>query len=243
MLLPLCAATLWLLLLPLFLTHHILTLFSLPLHPSSPPPLSLPVYRPWQLLSDGYSFDLQQRPPTAALDLLSSYLEIRYADVLLQRDAVQTTNRQLALQSLLSGNTSSSSSSGWGSGGFITSFSEVVESPPTALTAAKTLSPQEREAVGKTLDDMLSSRQYSGYREAVLQLYCDGLVGWGELQECWAAAQAGEEAAAATEGPVSISGESEAKSEREGKGRGRKRVREVFALRRVCVKRRVHVWV
>jgi hypothetical protein len=81
-----------------------------------------------------------------------------------------------------------------------------LEAPPTALTAAKTLSAKEREGVGKTLDELLGSKQYERYREAVLQLYSDGLVGWGELQECWAAAQAGEELTAAAEAPVGFAG-------------------------------------
>lgn len=156
----------------------------------TPPPPT----RPWQLLDDGYSFDLQTRPPTQTLDLLTSYLEVKYADVLLQKDAVQTINRQLALQTLRN----------QAGGGFA---SEVLEQPPAALTAAKTLSPSEREAVSKTLDSLLGSKQYGRYREAVLQLYCDGLVSWGQLQECWAAAQAGEELTAAAEAPVKFAGE------------------------------------
>jgi hypothetical protein len=124
------------------------------------------------------------------LDLLTSYLEVKYADVLLQKDAVQTMHRQLAVQSLQQY-------------GFA---SEVLEQPPAALTAAKTLSSQEREAVRKTLDELLGSKEYRQYREAVLQLYCDGLVSWGELQECWGAAQAGEELTAAAEAPVKFAG-------------------------------------
>lgn len=142
-------------------------------------------------MDDGYTFSIQQRPPTKTLDLLTSYLEVRYADVLLQKDAAQSMQRQLALESL-------QHSSGLGS--------ELLEQPAAALTAARTLSPEEHEAVSKTLDDLLGGKQYRQYREAVLQLYCDGLVGWGELQECWAAAQAGEELTAAAEAPVSIAG-------------------------------------
>jgi hypothetical protein len=143
------------------------------------------------LVDDGYTFSIQERPPTKTLDLLTSYLEVRYADVLLQKDAVQSMQRQLAFESL-------QYSSGTGS--------ELLEQPPAALTAPKTLSPEEHAAVSKTLDDLLGSKQYRQYREAVLQLYCDGLVGWGDLQECWAAAQAGEELTAAAEAPVSIAG-------------------------------------
>jgi hypothetical protein len=150
------------------------------------------LYRRWQVLDDGYTFDIEQRPPTPAMDLLTSYLEIRYADVLLQKDAVQSLNRQLALQTLRS------------RGGLA---SEVLEAPPTALTAAKTLSAEERESVGRILDELLGSKQYELYQEAVLQLYSDGLIGWGELQECWAAAQAGEELTAAAEAPVGFVGE------------------------------------
>jgi hypothetical protein len=152
--------------------------------------LSLP-HRPWQVIDDGYTFSIQQRPPTKTLDLLTSYLEVRYADVLLQKDAVQSMQRQLALETF-------QSSSGLGS--------ELLEQPPAALTAAKTLSPEEREGVSKTLDDLLESKQYGRYRDAVLQLYCDGLVSWEDLQECWAAAQAGEELTAGAQAPVSIAG-------------------------------------
>jgi hypothetical protein len=99
------------------------------------------------------------------LDLLTSYLEVRYADVLLRKDSVQTLQRQLALRSL--------QDSGAGR------LSELLEQPPAALTAGRTLSPQERQAVSDTLDGLLSSKQYEGYRQAVLQLYCDGLITWG----------------------------------------------------------------
>lgn len=162
--------------------------------------------RRWQLLDDGYVFDIQQRPPTPALDMLTSYLEVKYADVLLRKDAVQTTQRQIALFSLQNG--SDGYSYGGCNGSSSRMASELLEQPPAALTAAKTLSPAERQAITQTLDDLLDGRQYGRYREAVLQLYCDGLVSWGELQECWAAAQAGEELSAAEEGPVdNIAGE------------------------------------
>jgi predicted nucleic-acid-binding protein len=116
-----------------------------------------------------------------------------FADVLLQKDAVQSLNRQLALQTLRQNGS-----------GFA---SEVLEQPPVALTAGKTLSPEERETVVKTLDGFLNSKQYEQYRETIMQLYSDGLVSWGELQECWGAAQAAQELTAAAEGPVGIAGE------------------------------------
>jgi len=167
----------------------IAALLRLP-RPHLPP--SPAVHRPWQLLQDGYTFDLQQRPPTPTFDLLTSYLEIKYADILLQKDAVQTLNRQMALQTLKS------------SGGLA---SELLEQPPAALTAAKTLSPEERESLCKPLDDLLGYKQFGRYREVVLQLYSDGLISWDDLQECWAAAQSGEELNAAAEGPVALAGE------------------------------------
>lgn len=123
---------------------------------------------------------------------------MKYADVLLRKDAVQTLNRQLAIHQL-------TAASGTAAG----TASEVIESPPAALTAAKTLSPAEREGIVQALDDLLDRQQYQQYRDGVLQLYCDGLVSWGELQQCWAAAEAGAElaaAAAAAEGPIALAG-------------------------------------
>lgn len=152
--------------------------------------------RRWQLLPlDDYSFDLDVRPHTPTFDLLTAYLEVKYADVLLRKDAVKTLQRQMAVAALTKGSTGGTAS-------------EVLEAPPAALTAAKTLSPAEREGVIQALDDLLGSKQYGQYKEAVLQLYCDGLVSWGELQQCWAAAQAGEELTAAAEAPVTFTGES-----------------------------------
>lgn len=146
---------------------------------------------PWQLMAlDDYSFDLQQRPPTPSFDLITAYLEVKYADVLLRKDAVKTLQRQMAVAALTAGGAATAS--------------EALETPPASLTAAKTLSPAEREGLTAALDDMLGSGQYKQYKEAVLQLYCDGLVSWGELQQCWAAAQAGEEMAAAEKAPVAF---------------------------------------
>ncbi|WIA18449.1 hypothetical protein OEZ85_009908 [Tetradesmus obliquus] len=146
---------------------------------------------PWQLMAlDDYSFDLQQRPPTPSFDLLTAYMEVKYADVLLRKDAVKTLQRQMAVAALTAGGAATAS--------------EALETPPASLTAAKTLSPAEREGLTAALDDMLGSGQYKQYKEAVLQLYCDGLVSWGELQQCWAAAQAGEEMAAAEKAPVAF---------------------------------------
>lgn len=142
---------------------------------------------------DDYSFDLQQRPPTPSFDLLTAYLEVKYADVLLRKDAVKTLQRQMAVAALTAGGAATAS--------------EALETPPASLTAAKTLSPAEREGLTAALDDMLGSGQCKQYKEAVLQLYCDGLVSWGELQQCWAAAQAGEEMAAAEKAPVAFAGE------------------------------------
>jgi hypothetical protein len=142
---------------------------------------------------DDYSFDLQQRPPTPSFDLLTAYLEVKYADVLLRKDAVKTLQRQMAVAALTSGGSATAS--------------EALETPPVSLTAATTLSPAEREGLVAALDEMLGTGQYKQYKEAVLQLYCDGLVSWGELQQCWAAAQAGEEMAAAEKAPVAFAGE------------------------------------
>jgi hypothetical protein len=139
---------------------------------------------------DSYKFDLHQRPPTPTFDLLTSYLEVKYADVLLRKDAVKTLQRQMAVTALTAGGSAAAS--------------EALETPPASLTAAKTLSPAEREGLELALDGMLSEGRYGQYKEAVLQLYCDGLVSWGELQECWAAAQAGEEMAAAEAAPVAF---------------------------------------
>lgn len=154
--------------------------------------------RPWQLLPlDEYTFNLSVRPPTKTLDHLTSYLEVKYADVLLRKDAVQTLQRQLAVHSL-SDDSSSHNPAAAGS--------EAVESPPAALTAGKTLSPAEREGIIQALDDLLERHQYQQYRDVVLQLYCDGLVSWSELQQCWAAAEAGQELEAAEKGPVKFAG-------------------------------------
>jgi hypothetical protein len=142
---------------------------------------------------DDYTFDLQQRPPTPTFDLLTSYLEVKYADVLLRKDAVKSLQRQLAVAALTSGGSATAT--------------EVLETPPASLTAAKTLSPAEREGLVMALDEMLGSGQYKQYKDAVLQMYCDGFVSWGELQQCWAAAQAGEDMAAAEKAPVAFAGE------------------------------------
>jgi hypothetical protein len=139
---------------------------------------------------DSYTFDLQQRPPTPTFDLLTSYLEVKYADVLLRKDAVKTLQRQMSVTALTAGGSATAS--------------EALETPPASLTAAKTLSPAEREGLELVLDGMLSEGRYKQYKEAVLQLYCDGLVSWGEMQECWAAAQAGEEMTAAEQAPVAF---------------------------------------
>jgi hypothetical protein len=108
--------------------------------------------------------------------------------VLLRKDAVKTLQRQMAVTALTAGG--------------LATASEALETPPASLTAAKTLSPIEREGLESALDDLLSKGRYGQYKEAVLQLYCDGLISWGEMQECWAAAQAGEEMAAAETAPV-----------------------------------------
>lgn len=137
------------------------------------------------MTDDGYVFDLRLRPPTPALDRVTSYLEVRYADVLMRRDAARSLRRHMAAAAV-------SAVPG-----------EAAETPPAALFAAASLSAAERSAVTSALDELLGSGQYKQYRDAVLQLYCDGLVSWGELQACWGAAQAGEELAAAERGPPS----------------------------------------
>eukprot|EP00775_Hariotina_reticulata_P007794 gene7794-7991_t len=135
----------------------------------------------------------RKRPPTQAFDLLTSYLEVKYADVLLRKDAVKTMQKQLAIDTLTRADS-----------GFTRAdqVSEVLEAPPAALTSSKTLSAVERDGIVRVLDDLLQEKQYQQYREAVLQLYCDGLVTWAELQQCWAAAEAGEELQAAATEPV-----------------------------------------
>lgn len=130
---------------------------------------------------DDYTFNLRLRPPTRTLDLLTTYLEVKYADILLWKDAVQTLQRQIAIQNLTQN----------------PNASEALESPPAALTSTKTLSLAEREGITQTLGALLDGHLYRQYRDAVMQLYCDGLVSWDELQQCWAAAEAGEELAAA----------------------------------------------
>jgi hypothetical protein len=131
--------------------------------------------RRWALLPDGYTFDLQARPPTRALDLLTGYLEVRYADVLLRQDAVRSMQRALSLQQL------QDSSRQNGAGGVST---EVLEQPPAALAAPATLSAAERAAVTDTLDGLLGGKQYERYRQAALQLYTDGLISWGACRVC-----------------------------------------------------------
>jgi hypothetical protein len=154
--------------------------------------------RPWELLPlDSYTFDLQQRPPTRALDLLTSYLEVKYADVLLRKDAVKTMQKQLAIDTLTRSGSGSTKDD---------LMSEILESPPAALTASRTLSAVERDGIVRVLDGLLQEKQFQQYREAVLQLYCDGLVTWAELQQCWAAAEAGEELQAAATAPITWAG-------------------------------------
>ena len=126
------------------------------------------------MTDDGYIFDLGVRPPTPTFDLLTDYLEVKYADVLLRKDAVKTLERRFQASKL--------AASG-----------EAAEMPPAALTATPQLSAAEREGLIQSLDEMFAAGGndgFKGYRHAVQGLYSEGFISWGELQACWGAAEA-----------------------------------------------------
>jgi hypothetical protein len=125
------------------------------------------------LTNDGYVFDLALRPPTPTFDLLTDYLEVKYADVLLRKDAVKTLERRLHAAKL-------------------TAVGEAGEIPPSAVSAPPQLSAAEREGLVQTLDEMFLAGGidgFKGYRSAVQKLYSEGLISWGELEACWRAAE------------------------------------------------------
>lgn len=160
-------------------------------HPSRPPHDC----RPWQFQPDGYVFDLAVRPPSCHLDLLTDYLGLRYADVLLQRSTVDTAAAARGA--------AAASAEG-----------EAAEVGPLGVVARRCVSAAERGAITARLGQLLeggAADGYAGYTAALAELYSAGLITWGELAACSAAAtaKAAEEAAAAAAGAAPAKGSSE----------------------------------
>ncbi len=124
----------------------------------------------WSLADDGYTFDLNTRPPTATLQLLTDYLELKYADALLKRDAVESLRRRTHALNLAA------------------LGSEAAELPPLALTRPVTLSAPERHSVTAALDAAFEQDPGGSYKALVEQLYADGLVTADEMAQCCSAA-------------------------------------------------------
>lgn len=132
--------------------------------------------RKWQLAVDDYTFDLECRPPTPSLDLLTDYLEVKYADVLLKKDSVKALQQQLHQNRLAVAG-------------------ELVELPPAAVAAPQTLSPAERELLVSELDLRFES-DLNAYKDLVQTLYADGMISHHDMLECVLAADVKAEEAA-----------------------------------------------
>jgi len=131
---------------------------------------------------DDYQFDLEHRPPTPTLDLVTDYLEVKYADVLMRRDAVTGAERALAANRLAAAGSEAlearPSAAGRGFG------------PSSGVVAA--MSSDERGAVVARLNALFDTGDWSGYRQSVERLYADGIISHDEMVDCHAAARAAE---------------------------------------------------
>jgi hypothetical protein len=124
----------------------------------------------FQLADDGYSLDLQQRPPTRHLDLLADYLEVKYADALLRRRAVsELAERMEELQ--WHGEPLLLAEGGGAAGG------------------RRRLSPPEVSELNARADELFEADP-AGYIAWVQGLHADGVLGPAEALQCVAAAEA-----------------------------------------------------
>lgn len=154
--------------------------------------------RKFRITNDGYVFDLSARPPTRHLSLLLDYLTLKYADVLMKREAAGAVLATVQPA---------------------TPYADLVpalgpEAGPGAGTRVgawgpHTLSPAQRKDINEKADRLFEDDP-QGYSKYMRELFEAGLLPGAELLRCQRAAQRRlrhladqRTAAALNKGPVS----------------------------------------